>query len=261
MGTTDRLLLFLDFEGTICTSRERHYVQYCEALETLRQTLNLEDEKGLIPISRKDFLAKYDSVSKYSELLPLTDAKSLEGKLARATFEREYSRILWQYSSEHQALEQILPGVLEALERLCRSAHCVIVSYTRQDQTEFCEHLQRLQVVAPGRICPEDVYCVGQDGRSSNQAKVELIKQRFGSEIEAQKARGSKPTYFGDATGDMEAAAEVGIGFVGLTDTGKSRRSEFEDALRHHGGPGPVAFFSALGSNECVEYAETLGQR
>lgn len=141
-----------------------------------------------------------------------------------------HSEIIWEYQAEHMRYEQVFEGVLEALAALAPVWQLVMVSYTRQQQSDFVEHLQRLQIVAPSRIAAENVYTVGADGQSSRVAKAEKIRQLFAERILVQRSKGLKPSYAGDAVDDFLAAQDVGLRFLGMTTTGKSSEADFRQS-------------------------------
>ena len=255
-----QLLLFFDYEGTLATSRERHYVQYVETLLSLQGRLNLKEESILTPVDRTEFLRRYPSIKTFSELLPYKNADSAEANIVRALVDQTYLEILWQYRSDHLALEEVLPGTLEVITHLCQIAACVIVSYTRQSQAAFVMHLKQNGLVAPGRFSSADVFTVGSNELSSTEAKLKLFHERFGTAIRLQRHAGALPVYVGDSVSDIDAALNTGLGFIGVTETGRSRRADFEKALKNKAQLSPeipVALFPSLADRHCIEYIES----
>jgi len=226
--TRSRLLAFFDYEGTLGTSIQRHYVQYCEALQLVAARHGMEGLAPLQPVSWEEFQLRYFGVKSFSEFVDVS-AEALKGLITREEIDREYKQILWQYRPEHMVLEKLVDGAREAVAQIAPFVHCVMVSFTRQKQEDFVEHLRKLGLISENGFAAEDIYCVGTDGsKNSEQAKLEVLQGLFGTQIAEQRQHGGRPFYVGDAIGDMQAGLSAGLDFIGVTDTGKNRANDFE---------------------------------
>lgn len=225
-----KLLIFLDYEGTIATSRRRHYAQYVEALRRIRNRLAL-DHNMLYPVSEEIFLARYDEIKDVSEMLEVNTG-TFEGTVAQRLLKHVHSEVIWEYNPEYMKLEQLTPSAENGLIEVATHAHGLIVSYTRQPTNEFVAHLCRMKVVGPGRLDENDIHTVGSDGKKSREAKAAAIHAMYANEIRLQQARGGLPTLIGDSVDDMLAARDCNLHFIGVTETGKSSKLDFESAIR-----------------------------
>jgi phosphoglycolate phosphatase-like HAD superfamily hydrolase len=246
-------LLFVDYEGTLATSIVRHYVQYVEALARLRKRFNMPDAPLLMPQQREVFLPVYEKKKKVGSTH--FTASGAEADICRALLNELHSEIIWEYQAEHMRHERVLEGVLDALVALAPLYQLVMVSYTRQRQSDFVEHLKRLGIVDPLRIAAENVYTVGADGQSSRDAKAGKIQQLFSQQIAEQKNRGLRPSYAGDAVDDFLAARDVGLRFLGMTTTGKSSEAEFRQSAVQAGiGDDDFQLFPAFASEQLISF-------
>ena len=260
--TKHRPLVVFDYEGTLGTSIRRHYVQYVEALERLRRWSGLDAAPLLHPLQETEFLARYPAAKKVGKLLAIAN-DSPEAVLTRAWLDRTHTEIIWEYRPEHMLYEQVIDGALETLDAIGGECTTAMVSFTRQNESEFRAHLARLGIAAPGRLAIDQIHAVGADGKSSRDSKAAAIRSHYGELIDEQRARGLTPVMVADAVDDMLAAFDSGLGFIGVCKTGKSSEEEFRAALRVEVEiriiPDFVRFVPTVGDACCVRLLRQLG--
>ncbi len=257
----DRTLVIFDYEGTLGTSIRRHYAQYVEALRRIRQWSGLKDAPELTPMSESVFLERYPKAKKVGKLLEFAH-DSPESMLARAWLDRTHSEIIWEYGAEYMLLEQLIPGAGETLDAIADHCTSAMVSFTRQDESDFRDHLVRLGLSTEQRLSRDRIHTVGADGASSRNAKAKAILDIYGATIAAQRAAGYEPVMVADAVDDMLAAFDADLGFVGVCTTGKSTEEEFTSALEKERTARPVPsfvkFVPAVGHAQCIELLQQL---
>ena len=222
-------LVVFDYEGTLGTSKLRHYHQYVEALRRIRIRLKLEQEALLQPLSEAEFLERYGRGRDILDVFS-TISNTSEGRITRALLKRQHQEIIWLYEPTFMQFEKPLPGALECLRSIASIARPAVISYTRQDPEDFADHLERMGLAGPNAIRPDRVHAVGSEGSSSRAAKTRAITLLYGDLITDQVMRGGRPIMVGDDTDDMLAAFDAGLDFVGVTETGKSSKGDFATA-------------------------------
>ncbi len=253
-------LVFFDYEGTLGTSIRRHYVQYVEALARIRKYCGAALPQ-LEPLSEAEFLERYPAAKKVGKLLAI-EGEPTATALAQGWLDRLHSEIIWEYNPEHMLYEQLIGGSVELLRTISPVCSCAMISFTRQREDDFRDHLTRLGLIGDGLLQRERVHTVGGDGKSSREAKHSSIVAHYGERIAAQRRAGKTPVMVADAVDDMAAAFDAGLGFVGVCSTGKSSEAEFRKALAAAGQtPGPVEFFSSVGDPACIEFLRSLAGR
>ncbi len=223
--------VFLDYEGTLATSVTRHYHQYLEALNRIRRRFALPDDLAVPQPKEHEFYARYGRGRDIGDVTPFA-ATSLEAKIVRAIIKRQHQEVIWEYDVKYMAYERLLPGAVDAISKLSGIANPVLVSYTRQEPDDFADHVGRMGIVSQTLIHPALVHTVGGGGGASRDAKANLIHTVYGSLIERLSNNGIVPVLVGDDVSDMYAAFDAKVDFVGVTETGKASKAEFERAYQ-----------------------------